>query len=152
MFDKIKNNKLYVRTVDTGTTSGRIGLYFIEQDFLSDGILVSKTKHRTQPVQIFFNPILTEEEQHMLQQYFNLLIEYFRDKTDSEFLTTYRHSTHQYTRKRLCLTQVKELIQTFPIFSIDENNKVILNTLIHNRDQEGLLSFVKRVNCTDKLF
>jgi len=105
---------LFVRTVDTGTINGRAGLYNIKEVFEADGILVTKAKYRTHPIQIFFDPALTVDEQKLLMNYFNLILEYFRQKTDSEFLTTYKYSNSKYTRKYLGLSQVKKLIQTFP--------------------------------------
>ena len=42
---------------------------------------------------------------------FNLLLEYFREITDSEFMTTYKYSNSSYIRKYLGLSQAKNLIQ-----------------------------------------
>ncbi|PMP88705.1 MAG: methyltransferase, partial [Caldisphaera sp.] len=119
LYKKIKSNILFVRTVDTGSMEGRAGLYVIRDVFGVDGILVSKAKYRTHPIQIFFEPQLTEEEQLLLKDYFNIVLEYFREKTDSEFMTTYKYSDSEYTRKYLGLTQVKEIIETFPWLSLN---------------------------------
>jgi hypothetical protein len=115
LYKKIKSNVLFVRTLDTGSINGKAGLYLIKEVFGVDGILTSKLKHRTHPIQIFFEPQLSQEEQILLKNYFNLVLEYFREKTDSEFMTTYKYSNGEYTRKYLGLRQVKEIIETFPI-------------------------------------
>ena len=111
---KIKNNVLFVRTVDSGS-SQRAGLYSIKDEFSADGILVSKNPYRTNPIQLFFSPELTKEKQLELKDYFNSTLEKLREHADSEFMTTYKYSKAKYTRKYLGLSQVRRLIQTFPI-------------------------------------
>jgi len=111
---KITNNILFIRTVDSGS-SQRAGLYTIKESFSADGILVSKNPYRTNPIQIFFSPELTKEQQIKLKDYFNKTLEELRKLTDSEFMTTYKYSKAKYTRKYLGLSQVKKLIQTFPL-------------------------------------
>jgi len=109
---EILSNNLFVRTVDTGSSEGRAGLYNIKDVFGTDGIFAA-TPFRTHPIQIFFTPILSYSEQKLLLEYFNILLEYFRKIDDSEFLTTFKYSEAEYTRKYLGLTKVKQLIQTF---------------------------------------
>jgi len=109
---KIKSSILFVRTVDSGS-SQRAGLYTIKESFSVDGILVSKNPYRTNPIQIFLSPELTKEQQLKLKDYFNKTLENLREKTDSEFMTTYKYSKAKYTRKYLGLSQVRSLIQTF---------------------------------------
>ncbi len=113
LYKKIKSNILFVRTVDTGDINGRAGLYLIKDVFGVDGILVSKSKYRTHPIQLFFTPQISIEQQLHLKEYFNLTLEYLREITDSEFMTTYKYSNSQYIRKYLGLLQVKKLIETF---------------------------------------
>ncbi|MHA1253091.1 MAG: N-6 DNA methylase, partial [Candidatus Helarchaeota archaeon] len=132
--DKILSNILYIRTVDTGTVNGRAGLNVIRDDFKVDGIYVSKATYRTSPIQIFLKPPLPIKDQLLLKDYFNLILEYFREKLDSEFLTTYKYSDAEYTRKYLGLTQVRKLIETFPIRTLDDNNKEKLKKLVREGD------------------
>ncbi|MCD6383052.1 MAG: N-6 DNA methylase [Thermoplasmata archaeon] len=145
LYKEIKSNILFVRTVDTGRMSGRAGLYKIRDVFGVDGILVSKAKYRTHPIQVFIEPLLANEEQTLLMNYFNIVLEHFRERTDSEFMTTYKYSNSEYTRKYLGLTQVKKLIQTFPLLNSNDEY-LYLKTLIKNRNTAELISFIKKKN------
>ncbi|HOV32112.1 MAG TPA: N-6 DNA methylase [Candidatus Hydrogenedens sp.] len=145
---KILSNILFVRTVDTGTLSGRAGLYEIKEVFGVDGIFVSNT-FRTHPIQIFFSPTLSINDQIYLKKYFNLLLEYFRKIDDSEFLTTFKYSETEYTRKYMGLTRVKELIQTFPILDLSEKNKMEFRNFIDEKDTEKILKFIKDHNAEE---
>lgn len=151
LYEKIKSNVLFVRTVDTGSMEGRAGLHLIRAVFGVDGILVSKARYRTHPIQIFIEPQVSIDDQILLKEYFNLLLEYFREKTDSDFMTTYKYSDSPYTRKYLGLSQAKKLIQTFPILSVDEEKRRHLEKLIKNRDIEGLILLIKNINEKGKL-
>ena len=144
LYDKIKSNILFVRTLDTGSLDGRAGLYKIKEVFGVDGILVTKAKYRTHPIQIFLEPQLPFEEQTLLMKYFNLILEYFREKTDSGFMTTYKYSNSEYTRKYLGLSQVKKLIQTFPWLTLKNNERKQFKYLIENEKVEELISFLKK--------
>ena len=141
-FNKIKSNNLWIRTIDTGSKDGRAGLYLISESFKTDGILVTKAKYRTHPIQIFIEPILSKDEQIILKDYFNMILEYFRDKTDSEFLTTYKYSNSEYTRKYLGLTQAKKLIETSPLLNLNENQKDEIINIIKCNDTNKLLEFI----------
>jgi hypothetical protein len=116
LYEKIKSNILYIRTVDSGTLDKRAGLYVIQEDFQADGIIVSKP-YRTHPIQLFFDPPLPIEIQHELRNYFNRTLEYLREISDSEFMTTYKYSDSAYIRKYLGLLQAKKIIETFDIVS-----------------------------------
>jgi len=146
LYKKIKANVLFVRTLDTGSLNGRAGLYLIKEVFSVDGILISKSKYRTHPIQIFFEPQINREEQILLKNYFNLVLEYFRSRTDSEFMTTYKYSNSKYTRKYLGLSQIKELIETFPILVLGDYELNKLKILIERKDAEEIISFVKVCN------
>jgi len=143
LYEKIKSNILFVRTLDTGSINGRAGLYKIKEEFGVDAILVSKAKYRTHPIHIFIEPRLTEDEQILLMNYFNLLLEYFREKTDSEFMTTYKYSESEYTRKYFGLSQVRELIQTFPWLELNEKERIEFKNLVERKNVDGILSFLK---------
>jgi type I restriction-modification system DNA methylase subunit len=146
--ERIKSNILFVRTLDTGRQEGRAGLYMIKAVYGVDGILVSKEKYRTHPIQLFFSPSITVEVQLLLKDYFNMVLEYFRDLTDSEFMTTYKYSESEYTRKYLGLSQVKAIIETFPY----ERDKLKeLAEIVKNKNAEELISFIKNMHSKGKL-
>ncbi len=151
LFEKIKSNVLSVRTVDTGTTDGRAGLYSIADAFDVDGILVTKAKYRTHPIQIFVEPEIAVDEHTLLEEYFNLVLEYFRQKTDSEFMTTYKYSNSEYTRKYLGLSQAKKLIRTFPLLGLNNDKKTYFKNLLLKKDSDRVISFVKEVNHEGRL-
>ena len=143
--EKVESNILYVRTVDTGSYGGRVGLGFITEDFKVKGIYVSGNTYRTHPIHIFLEPTITQEDQKLLKNYFNFILETFREKLDSEFLTTYKYSDAEYTRKYLGLTQVRSLIETLPIINMNSESKAILNDLIYNKKFDELLLFLKKI-------
>ncbi|UYP46687.1 hypothetical protein NEF87_002972 [Candidatus Lokiarchaeum ossiferum] len=143
--NEIQSNLLWIRTVDTGTLDGRAGLYSIKGSFNASGILVTKATYRTHPIQIFFSPPLSKAEQRLLQNYFNLTLEYLRSITDSEFMTTYKYSSGPYTRKYFGLSQAKKIIATFPLNHLDDSEKNYFSKLIYNKDVTQLLEFLKTV-------
>ncbi len=114
LFNKIKSNPLFIRTVDTGSEEGRAGLYNIKKTFEVDGIFVSGATYRTNPIQLFITPTLKNNDSEKLKEQFNQTLENLRDKTDSEFMTTYKYTngTGKYIRKYLGLSQAKKLLQT----------------------------------------
>jgi len=146
LYKRIKENILFLRTLDTGSPDGRAGIYVIREVFGVDGILVSKEKYRTHPIQIFFDDPISIDDQILLKNYFNLVLEYLREITDSEFMTTYKYSNSEYTRKYLGLSQAKKLIETFPILLLKEKEKEELKELIDKKDAEGVISFIKAFN------
>lgn len=156
LYNKIKNNPLLVRTLDTGRWGGRAGVYNAQEIFGIDGIVVTKEKYRTHPIQIFINPELSENDLLLLKNYFNLMLEYFRNITDSEFLTTFRYSNSDYIRKYLGLSQTKKLLETLPVPLISTEKKKILKILIEQKNIEGikdiLLNLNKKVESQIKLF
>jgi len=111
-----------------------------------DGILVTKEKYRTHPIQIFITPKLSEEDLFLLKNYFNLMLEYFRNTTDSEFLTTFKYSNSNYVRKYLGLTQVRKLIETFPVHLFSEEQKNTLKILIEQKNIEGIKEILLEVS------
>ena len=137
--EEIKSNILYVRTVDTGSYDGRAGLCVITEDFNVNGIYVSGNTYRTHPIQIFFEPKISVNEQTLLKNYFNFVLEVFREKLDSEFLTTYKYSNAEYTRKYLGLTQVRKLIQTYPHINTTQKVKDKLAEIIEKKDFNRVL-------------
>lgn len=141
---KIESNILYVQTVDKGSAEGRVGLEIISEDFNVRGIYVSSNTYRTHPIQIFLEPQISIEDQILLKNYFNFVLEYFRKELDSEFLTTYKYSRAEYTRKYLGLTQVRSLIETFPIMNLDNLNKRKLIEAMEKNDFKSILNIFKK--------
>jgi hypothetical protein len=146
LYEYVKANPLFVRTLDTGSTEGRAGLYFIPEAFGADGIVVTKATYRTHPIQVFIEPRLPLEDLQLLKDYFNLLLEYFRALTDSEFMTTYKYSESMYTRKYLGLSQAKALIETFPYLELSAEERDRLRMLVQSRDAEGVIAFLKSLS------
>ncbi|MGQ9535562.1 MAG: N-6 DNA methylase, partial [bacterium] len=138
LYEKLCNNPLFVRTLDTGSWSGRAGIYDVRKTFGVDGIVVTKEKYRTHPIQIFFFPELSPNDLILLKDYFNLMLEYFRNITDSEFLTTFKYSNSEYIRKYLGLSQTKKLLLTLPIHRMAQKEKKELGILIDQKNIEGI--------------
>jgi hypothetical protein len=142
LYNKIKSNILYVRTIDTGSLNKRAGIYVIEEDFQADGIIVSKP-YRTHPIQIFLAPMLPINKQHLLKDYFNLILEHLREVTDSEFMTTYKYSDSIYIRKYLGLSQVKKIIETFPWSNLDQRMESVFSKAVKEKDINKVLNILK---------
>ena len=140
--EKITSNILYLKTVDTGSTSGRVGLARISSDFGVMGIYVSGNTYRTHPIQIFFEPQISIPDQNLLKIYFNFILESFREKLDSEFLTTYKYSNADYTRKFLGLTQARKIIETFPYEYLTLEIRSKLKDLIMEMNFNELTAFL----------
>ena len=145
LYRKIKTNILYVRTVDTGSNEGRTGLNIIKNDFNAEAILVSGNTYRTHPIHIFLKPEISIKKQLLLRKYFNFVLESFRAKLDSEFLTTYKYSNASYTRKYLGLNQVRKLIETFP-FNISEFKELELNKIIDENQFSKIIPFLEKLH------
>ncbi|MFN4033797.1 MAG: hypothetical protein ACK4ME_09335 [Fimbriimonadales bacterium] len=142
---KVRSNPLLLRTLDTGSLDGRAGLYWIADEFpCADGIVVTKATFRTHPIQLFITPTLNRDELCILRDYFNLLLEYWRCQTDSEFMTTYKYSESHYTRKYLGLSQAKALIETFPWLTLSSHQRDWLARVVAAGDAEALVEFLKK--------
>ena len=152
----LQANPLFVRTLDTGSWEGRVGIYNAKEVFEVDGIVVTKEKYRTHPIQIFIEPELSKNDLTLLKNYFNLILEYFRDITDSGFLTTFKYSSSEYIRKYLGLSQTKKLIETLPLHIMSNREKNILKILIEQKNIEGIKDVLSnlsiRTNSQSKLF
>ncbi|MCD6418628.1 hypothetical protein J7M00_07585, partial [bacterium] len=71
--------------------------------------------------------------------------------TDSEFMTTYKYSNSEYTRKYLGLSQIKKLIQTFPLLCISKIQKQKFFKLIDDGDVKSILDFLEENNQNRRL-
>lgn len=142
-YKMIKSNPLFLRTIDTGKEDGRMGLYFINNVFGVDGIVVTKNTQRTHPIHLFFYPKLEYEVIVLLKEYFNAILEYFRNQFDSEFLTTYKYSAASYTRKYLGLKQAKGIIETFPYLELTQELKKVFIDLLSKKDINGLIELMR---------
>ncbi|MBI5700029.1 SAM-dependent DNA methyltransferase [Candidatus Saganbacteria bacterium] len=150
---KIRKNHLIIRTLDTGSNNGRIGIYEHSKIYGTAGLTTSKGCFRTTPIQILFYRELSYTDQIFIMKWCNYWLEYFRGKLNSIFLTTYRHTSKNYTRKIIGLKKVKELIFTCPVLScgaekkqailrsIEAKSHAELLNIIEERDSDGDLSF-----------
>lgn len=142
--EKIHKNILWVRTVDTGKWEGRAGLYEIYASFGISGILVTKNTYRTNPIQIFFDSPLTISDQRLLQQYVNIILEYLRTESDSEFLTSYKYSSGDYIRKYFGLSQARKIIETCPLLLMKPQEKEDFRKNLEQKDIQKILKFCKK--------
>lgn len=97
--DKPANTDLVLRAIDTGTDTGRISLSL-------NPSFSGKQSDRTF-AKINLSITLTEQEQLILAQNFNNLLEYWRNKYNSLFLSNYRNAQ----RKRISFKDAFKVIQ-----------------------------------------
>lgn len=120
-------------------------MYNIRDVFNADCIVVSKAPYRTHPIHVFTTPVLSGEDRKLLMKYFNLMLNYFRRLTDSEFMTTYKYSDTGFTRKYLGLKQARALIETFPILELAVWEKDKLRQLVESQDAEEVVRFLSEL-------
>ncbi len=126
LYKKIMANPLFIRTVDTGSITGKVGIYSIYDEFKCNGIFVDGSTYRTNPIQIFIEPVLTEKESYDFMKLFNNILNDLREKTSGDFMTTYKYTdTPKYIRKYLGLKQVKEILTTISIKDLRYTQEVI---------------------------
>lgn len=110
--------------MDTGSLGRKAGLYPIRDEFNADGILVKGPTYRTNPIQIFMEPMLTEDGNHNLMELFNKILNGLRDETDGDFMTTYKYTDNpRYIRKYLGLKQAKEILTTISVKDLEMAGK-----------------------------
>lgn len=102
-YETLRNNIIVLKCIDTGTENGKICL----QDIRTHGVqsLIGKRTSRNQAHIIFSNP-LSIQTQHTIITQFNALLNTYRDKYYSLFLTNFRDNN----RKRLSFTFCYKLI------------------------------------------
>lgn len=116
-FNKISNNYLFLRTTDTGTNSGILGLYTLKElfpkSFNGDECpitLLTKISSRLY-TPIFFKECISYEEQIIIKDKVNLYLKEYRDKYNSIFLTNFKNATKSMSRKRISFKEVYGLIE-----------------------------------------
>lgn len=131
LYRKLKSNPLFIRTVDTGSPHGKAGIYSIQKEFAADGIYVVGATYRTNPIQIFIEPRLSEDENICLMELFNKILNDLRERTGGDFLTTYKYSANpKYVRKYLGLKKVKELLKTISVRDLRDFNSESLAAMM----------------------
>lgn len=93
--------RLYIRGCDTGSSDGRISLCLKDEPF------VGKITDRVFATLVCSKDISLIEENVVYE--FNRILEIYREKERSLFLTNYRNSTKLYSRKRISFEQVFKL-------------------------------------------
>lgn len=101
-YEMLKNNCLILRTTDTGSTDGRIGIYSIfelYEDSESKSLITKNTSRLCVP--IFFKEEISIEKQLIIKQEINKELEHYRKKYNSIFLTSFKNATQENPRKRI---------------------------------------------------
>ncbi len=96
-------SRLYLRAIDTGSMSGRIKLIMRKQPF------VGKISERTHATVLLSKKFLIKEQMVIVEK-FNEILEEYRTKFYSLFLTNFRNSTSNYARKRIDFKMAFDLI------------------------------------------
>ncbi len=108
-YEKVLEDIILIRAIDTGTTNGRIGLVDIRQVIPSShpnaypvllGLETSRNKAHVKFGDKFIGRPSIEEQLKIID-IVNKRLEKFREKYNSVFLTAYRNSTEEYSRKRI---------------------------------------------------
>jgi hypothetical protein len=99
---KIPNSNLYLRAIDTGSENGRISLMINKDHFYA------KESDRTF-ASIIMDKKYTHEQEEIICNKFNEILEKYRKKYNSLFLTNYRNSS-KYARKRISFDVAYKLI------------------------------------------
>ena len=96
------NSNLYLRAIDTGADSGRISL------MISEGHFYGKESDRTFAT-LVMDKVYTKQQEKKICHEFNSILEKYRKKYNSMFLTNYRNSS-TYARKRISFDVSYKLI------------------------------------------
>lgn len=116
-YNKFKNNILYLRTTDTGTEKGVLGLYTLEELYKKEYhsvddkpiTLITKISSRLY-TPIFFKENVSLEVQLKIKNEVNDLLKKYRDKYNSIFLTNFKNATKVMPRKRITFKEIYGLI------------------------------------------
>jgi len=99
----VPNSNLYLRAIDTGSNNGRISLS------INDKHYYGKESDRSFAT-LVMDKNYTIDQQVIICDKFNDLIEMYREKYNSMFLTNFRNSTSSYARKRISFDVAYKLI------------------------------------------
>ncbi len=114
----IRSNHLILRTVDTGSTGGELGLYELSDIFpekfsskpVPEGLITKKTSRLY--TQIRFKKEMSKIQQLKIKQDFNENVLYFRKKTNLVMVTNFKNTTGKgLSRKRLGFFESLSLIK-----------------------------------------
>lgn len=116
-YQLLQSNFLYVRTTDTGTPGGMLGIYLLEEIFpnlfkgeIKPISLLTKDSSRLYTPLFFTQPINYEDQLYIKNQVNTLLNEY-RDRYNSIFLTNFKNATKTISRKRITFKEIYGLIE-----------------------------------------
>lgn len=108
LYNKINNNILISRNLDTGSKTGKIGLYTIKELWNSEAkTLITKVSSRAY-IPLFFED-LNIKKQLKLKELYNKKINQLRNKYYDLFLTNFKNVT-SYQRKRITFKEMEGLI------------------------------------------
>lgn len=112
--EKIKNNHLYLRSTDTGSKDGMLGFYTMDELYPNDerseakSLITKKTSRLTVP--LFFYEYYSYEDQIKIKNKANQILNDYRDKYNSIFLTNFKNSTRKMQRKRISFKEAYGII------------------------------------------
>jgi methylase of polypeptide subunit release factors len=141
MWEKVSNNMLFLKTLDSGSSEGRCGIYKTADIYGTQAVVISGATYRTHPIQLMIENVSREEQEFMIL-FFNKLLEHYRRRLDSEFMTTYKYSSSTYTRKYLGLNQAKLILGSYPL-SLTKTNRERFHKLIREGSAEDIILFLK---------
>ena len=104
----VPNSNLYLRAIDTGGEDGRISL------------IINNNHHYGKETDRSFATLVMDKEydEEFICYEFNRILEFYREKYNSMFLTNFRNSTSLYSRKRISFDVAYKLIS----YIIIQNN------------------------------
>lgn len=97
------NSKIFLRALDTGSMNGRISLSMSDEPFFG------KNTDRAFAT-LRFSKNFTIKEQELIVEEFNKLLEKYRKKYNSLFLSNFRNSTTSYARKRMSFDDAYDFV------------------------------------------
>lgn len=123
-FKLLTDNVLMLRTTDTGTKKGKLGIYLIDDLWGKENNncigLITKVSSRVY-TQLFFSSLRIEEQIHLMID-FNTYINDMRIKYNSLFLTNYKNASNGDIRKRITYKEVFSILNQL---YIDRNMNVL---------------------------
>lgn len=141
---QLRGQRIFVRTLDGVRNDQRAGFYFVDEAFDVDTLVISKTPFRTHPALVILEPTLDDETLTLLKDYANMVLNYFREQTDSSFLTTFKYSKG-IVRKYFGLKQARAILETFP-YPLSDTQKRELRQILDRRDPTALIDWLARYN------